>query len=451
MKKLFLIGLKDVKVAFRDRAALILMLLAPFLLTLGLGAVTGRFSGRSSNGISHIPVILVNQDQQELGQDLVFVFQSPELDELIDANVYNDTVAADRLVDENKAVAVILIPEGFTASIIPPEGQMTVGPLKQIELYTNPTAPTSVGVVKTILDEFMSQVEVGRAGGTVTVTQLIASGRLTPQQAQAIAAGAGADQANAARHSSSIRLNNVTSTGEEVKFDVLALLAPSMAMMFLMYTVSNGGRTLLTERNQGTLPRLLVSPTTSVQVLGGKMIGIFLTGSFLCGVSQEPWQLIAARARSEMTRRGIPYDGKAFFVTGTAFGDAVMAWFNAPIPQPDHTLRAVRAALSMHDAINGLHRELPPESHLHFGVGIHLGDAVLGLIGTEKRLDYTAIGDSVNTAKRIQENAGRSQILISQPAYERVADCIQVRAVGPIKAKGKSEPVQVYEVLELCS
>src|SRR5512141_2695015 len=131
MKKLFLIGLKDVKVAFRDRAALILMLLAPFLLTLGLGAVTGRFSGRSSNGISHIPVILVNQDHQELGQDLIFVFQSPELDELIDASVSNDVAAAKKQVDDNSAAAVILIPEGFTASIIPPEGQLTTGPVRQ--------------------------------------------------------------------------------------------------------------------------------------------------------------------------------------------------------------------------------------------------------------------------------------------------------------------------------
>ena len=128
-------------------------------------------------------------------------------------------------------------------------------------------------------------------------------------------------------------------------------------------------------------------------------------------------------------------------------GDALMAWFNAPIAQPDHTLRAVRAALGICDAIHALHREMPPEFHLHFGAGIHLGDAVLGLIGTEKRLDYTAIGDSVNTAKRIQENAGPGQILISQPAYERVRDCVQVRAVEPILAKGKREPVQVYEVL----
>ncbi len=130
-------------------------------------------------------------------------------------------------------------------------------------------------------------------------------------------------------------------------------------------------------------------------------------------------------------------------------GDAVMAWFNAPIPQPDHTLRAVRAALGMREAIHALHRELPPEFHLHFGAGIHLGEAVLGLIGTEKRLDYTAIGDSVNTAKRIQENAGPGQILISAAAYERVAGCVQVQAVEPIQAKGKREPVKVYEILGL--
>jgi hypothetical protein len=74
MKKLFLIGWKDLRLAFRDRAALVLMLLAPLLLTLGLGAVTGRFSGGSSTGISHIPVVLVNQDGGLLGNDLVACF-----------------------------------------------------------------------------------------------------------------------------------------------------------------------------------------------------------------------------------------------------------------------------------------------------------------------------------------------------------------------------------------
>jgi ABC-2 type transport system permease protein len=174
---------------------------------------------------------------------------------------------------------VIIIPAGFTDSIIPPQGQSTPGHGIQIELYTNPTTPTSVGVVKTILDQFISQVEVGRVGGQVAVTQLVSSGRIQVQQAQAVGLAAGVSQADLSSQSTSITLNNETPSGQAVKFDVLALLAPGMALMFLMYTVSYGGRMLLNERNQGTLPRLLVSPTTATQVLGGKMIGIFLTGA----------------------------------------------------------------------------------------------------------------------------------------------------------------------------
>ena len=285
MKKLFLIGLKDVRLAFRDRAALILMLLAPFLLTLGLGVVTGRFSGSSSSGISHIPVILVNQDGQQLGNALVSVFQSKDLNGLIDPTSSTDPSAAYLQVDNNQAVAVIVIPAGFTHSVtpssgtFPPQGQTIPGKVVQIELYSNPTAPTSVGVVKTILDQFISQVEVGRVGGQVAVTQLVSSGRISLQNAQTVGLALGTSQASLSNQSSSITLNNETPNGEAVKFDVLALLAPGMALMFLMYTVSYGGRSLLTERNQGTLPRLLVSPTTTFQVLGGKLIGIFMTGA----------------------------------------------------------------------------------------------------------------------------------------------------------------------------
>ncbi len=130
-------------------------------------------------------------------------------------------------------------------------------------------------------------------------------------------------------------------------------------------------------------------------------------------------------------------------------GDAVMAWFNAPIPQADHTLRAVNAALGIREGIKVLHKELPKDAHLSFGAGIHFGEAVLGVIGTEQRIDYTAIGDSVNTAKRIQENSDAGQILISEAAYELVREDIKVKEVDPVRAKGKQKPIIVYEVLGL--
>jgi ABC-2 type transport system permease protein len=277
MWKIILIGLKDVKLAIRDRAALIMMLLAPFILTLGLGAVTGRFSGGSTVGISHIPVILINQDGKQLGSALVELFQSADLGTLIDATVSEDAAAAYRQVDDNQAVAAILVPAGFTESIIPPPGQAEPASPVQIELYDNPTAPTSVGVVRTILDAFISQVEAGRVGRQVILAQLVANGLIQAQDVGRVTQELG--PSGPAAGSPSIALNNVTSGGKQVSYDVLAVLSPGMALMFLMYTVSNGGRTLLAERNQGTLPRLLVSPTTAVEVLGGKMVGIYLTGA----------------------------------------------------------------------------------------------------------------------------------------------------------------------------
>jgi adenylate cyclase len=128
-------------------------------------------------------------------------------------------------------------------------------------------------------------------------------------------------------------------------------------------------------------------------------------------------------------------------------GDAVMAWYNAPIPQPDHALRAVHTALGIRDAVQDLQTKLPPQYSLSFGVGIHTGEVVLGLIGTERRLEYTAIGDAVNTAKRIQENAAAGQILISAPAFALLGGRVNARLVEPIHAKGKSQPLEVYEVI----
>jgi PAS domain S-box-containing protein len=130
-------------------------------------------------------------------------------------------------------------------------------------------------------------------------------------------------------------------------------------------------------------------------------------------------------------------------------GDAVMAWYNAPLPQPDHTLRAVKTALAIREAVTKLHKELPAEAHLDFGVGIHYGEAVLGWIGTEKRLEYTALGDSVNTTKRIQENSTKNQILLSRDAYERVKKQVDARPYAPLTVKGKTQPIDVYEVIAL--
>jgi len=130
-------------------------------------------------------------------------------------------------------------------------------------------------------------------------------------------------------------------------------------------------------------------------------------------------------------------------------GDEVMAWFNAPIPQSDHALRAVRAALAMQEQFKKLNLEMSSNFQLSFGIGIHMGEALLGLIGTQKRLEYTAIGDSVNIAKRLQENAKPGQILISQDAAREVQDRVELNSVPPIVVEGKEQPLFAFEVLAL--
>src|SRR6266540_1866921 len=300
MLKTFLIGLKDLRIAFRDRAALILMLAAPFILTFGLGLVTGRFSGNNS-GLSNIPVIIVNLDNDQLGNALVDVFNSADLADLVEPTTSSDSEAARRLIDEDKAAAAIIIPEDFTRSILPqPQdfvnpNAVTQEPVK-IEVYANPTRPTGAGVIKAIIDEFMSRVEQGRTSGMTSILQLVNSGRITLQQAGTLNAEMGQRlQNNSPDETLVIKINSSTRGREAVQFDPLAYIAPAMALLFLMYTVTYGGRSILAERNQGTLPRLLVSPTSSTQILGGKIFGIFLTGAaqmlILVGASSLFFQL----------------------------------------------------------------------------------------------------------------------------------------------------------------
>ena len=218
----------------------------------------------------------------------------------------------------------------------------------------------------------------------------------------------------------------------------------------------------MTEHNRLEAERRLfermVSPAVIEQLnpdslqLGGKRVDITVLFADIRGFTTYSEKLSPEQLVSVLNRYLAAMAEAVLSQEGTIdkfLGDAVMAWFNAPIPQKDHTLRAVKAALLLRQTVESLYLTLPKDSHLAFGVGIHYGDAVLGLIGTERRLEYTAISDSVNTAKRIQENSAKNQILISKEAYERVKNDIEVRHYAPMAVKGKSQPINVFEVLGL--
>lgn len=285
MNKILNIGWKDLITLFRDRSALILMLAAPFVLTVGIAFTTGRFndSGAGNTGLENIPVVIVNHDAGPFGEALVDLFQSDELDTLIVAAEFNDDAVARKQVDDDDAAAAVLIPAGFSQSI-QPDAAGEVGPAQPIEIYVNPTRPISAGVVRTIATDFTNRVEQGRISGYVAVSQLIVSGRISPADAAAAGREIGqqfAEQMEQNEASSLIQLQTETGAaggGQPAEFDPLAYIAPAMALLFLMYTVTLGGRTILTEREQGTMSRMLTTPVTTAQVLAGKVLGIFLTG-----------------------------------------------------------------------------------------------------------------------------------------------------------------------------
>jgi adenylate cyclase len=128
-------------------------------------------------------------------------------------------------------------------------------------------------------------------------------------------------------------------------------------------------------------------------------------------------------------------------------GDAVMALFNAPLTQHDHALRAVAAALNIRERLLSFHCEDTDDGVLHFKIGIASGEAVVGNAGMPDLMNYTAVGDTVNVAKRLEERAELDQILISPGTCEAVRGEVRVRTLGPVRLKGRTAPIEVFEVL----
>jgi PAS domain S-box-containing protein len=131
-------------------------------------------------------------------------------------------------------------------------------------------------------------------------------------------------------------------------------------------------------------------------------------------------------------------------------GDAVMAHFNTPLrPVSEHAWRAVLAAWDFKQALDEYLLSVPAEDRLQVGIGISTGEVVVGNVGAEGRMEYTAIGDAVNLGKRLQETARGGQILLSNATYELVIDRVEVVGLGRIQVKGRQAHEQIYELLNL--
>jgi len=129
-------------------------------------------------------------------------------------------------------------------------------------------------------------------------------------------------------------------------------------------------------------------------------------------------------------------------------GDAIMAFWGAPIADPNHAQHAVDAALDMVEALKLFKVSLGGElgDSFDIGIGIHSGEAVVGMIGSETKLDYTCIGDTVNTASRLEgQTKGRARILISDATKALCNDSIEYTDHGAVSVKGRDESVRIFE------
>ena len=132
-------------------------------------------------------------------------------------------------------------------------------------------------------------------------------------------------------------------------------------------------------------------------------------------------------------------------------GDGIMALFGAPLDDPDAPLHSVQAALEMVATLDQVNEKLAEHGAepIRIGVGIHTGEAIVGNMGSPEKMDYTAIGDVVNTASRIESLTRRldAEILISRETVEAAGETIQTTHRGREPVKGKTHPIEIYEVL----
>ena len=140
------------------------------------------------------------------------------------------------------------------------------------------------------------------------------------------------------------------------------------------------------------------------------------------------------------TRAILSYDG----TLDKYMGDAVMAFFNAPLPQDQHALRAVRSAWTMQKEVLAAAQQGGPQ--VGYGVGVNTGEVIVGNIGTEQLMNYTVIGDAVNVAQRLQSAARAGEVLLSDSTYAQVKDYVDAEPLPPMEVKGRKAPVHVYRL-----
>ena len=268
MNKILAITWKDISILLRDRPALMLIILGPLVLTLGMGLITNSFSRSDVPTISRIPVVVIDRDGGQLATALTDLFTGEVLSDLLATEMGDDEPAALERVRDGDVAAMVVIPAGFSDSFIPDAATGETPAPVALRVVGDPGSPIRASVVRGIAEEFTNRAQTGVTTVQVALTELATSGAAAPAElpaiGQAMAERLFSDTSGAVATDSLIIVRSESVAGDgEAGFNLLSFFAPAMALMFLMYAVTLGARTLLSERREGTLARMLAAPVTN--------------------------------------------------------------------------------------------------------------------------------------------------------------------------------------------
>lgn len=239
----------------------------------------------------------------------------------------------------------------------------------------------------------------------------------------------------------------------------LAVLLPTAVMSSYLYRVNEKDKAIIQQLFGGYLSPKVVDNLIRMKNQGelgltGRKLKLTIFYSDIRGFTRMAEDLDPFTTVSILNEHFEHLTAEAFRFDAYVdkfIGDSLMAVLSAPTPRHDDALRSVLMALAMQEDMERLQAERAARGDptYQIGIGIHTGPVVLGNIGSSVKMDYTVIGDVVNTTSRLCHLAKGGQILISQATYDEVRDRIEVRELEPMEVKGKSEALRLYEVLGL--
>ncbi len=320
MRKIFYIAFKDVRRTFRDVPALATMLAAPLIIALVLGAAFGGSKGFS---IAPTKVVVVNLDAAatpatggQIGDSVVAILKDPALKDVLQVEqLAGEQEARDR-VDNGDAAVAVIVPAGLTAALT----QSQADP-KTILLYSDPTKTIGPGIVNTVIQRVVAQVN-GAWAAAGTAAQLATTSGITDPAVVAQLAGTAAQtfvsQAQSAPGLTvAAREPQVAAAAKTKVVGVAGPILVGMMIFFMFLAASNVARSILDEDVTGTLPRLFTTPTPRGVILGGKFLSVLLTVLIQAAVLIVAGRLIF----------GIDWGGLAPVGALTVVGAAVAAGF----------------------------------------------------------------------------------------------------------------------------